>query len=326
MDRRKVLGLVAASAAACAAGPVWSKSAYPSQPIRLMVGFPPGGATDVLARLVALHLGTRLGQSVVVENQPGAGGLLATANVAKAKADGYTLLFASSTHAIYPALYSKVAFDPITSFHPVGFVATTPYVLVVHPSLPVKSMQELLEYARKHPGELNYAGSSPGTAQHLGWELIKRNAKVDMQYVPYKGTGDLIPDLRAGRLQAAIDNVAVMRPHIEEGALRAIAVTGKSASPVLPGVAPISAAGDGLGDFEAVGWFGMFGPAGMPADVSQVLGAELAAVMQMDEVRQRLLALGAQAQDGSSAALSRMLKREMQTWFPVIQSAGIKAN
>lgn len=326
MDRRKLLGLLASASAALAAGPAWSKAAYPSQPIRLMVGFPPGGATDVLARLVAQRVGARLGQSVVVDNQAGAGGLLATGNVAKAKADGYTLIFSSSTHAIYPALYSKVAFDPVTSFQPIGLVATTPYVLVVHPSLPVKTMQELLDYARKHPGELNYAGSSAGTAQHLGWELIKRAANVDMQYVPYKGSGDLLPDLRAGRLQAAIDNVAVMRPHIEDGSLRAIAVTGKAASAVLPGVPPISAVGGALADFEAVGWFGVFAPAGLPAQVSQVLATELAAVMQLPEVRERLLLIGAQAQDGSAGALRQMLDREVRTWTPIIQSAGIKVS
>ena len=325
MDRRQVLSLLATSSAAMMAGPTWAKSTYPAQPIRLIIGFPPGGATDVLGRLIAQHLGTRLNQSIVVENLPGASGMLATNNVAKAKADGYTLLFSSSTHATYPALYNKVAFDPVTSFDPLGFIATTPYVLVVHPSLPVKTMDELLEYARKHPGEINYAGSSPGTAQHLGWELIKRRAKVDMQYVPYKGTGDLLPDLRAGRLQAAIDNVAVMRPHIEEGALRAIAVTSKVESPVFPGVPPISAAGNGLDDFEAVGWFGLFGPTGLPPEVSHTLSTELAAVMQMDELKKRFLVLGAQAQDGSPAALTQMLKREIQTWTPVIKSAGIKA-
>jgi tripartite-type tricarboxylate transporter receptor subunit TctC len=330
MKRRQVLNLAASAAVASVgagvAAPAWAAGrTYPDQPIRLLVGFPPGGATDVLARMVAQRLGARLNQSIVVDNQAGASGLLAAGNAAKARPDGYTLLFSSSTHATYPALYAKVPFDPVSSFQPIGLVATTPYVLVVHPSLPVRSMDELLAYARQHPGQLNYAGSSPGTAQHLGWELLKRAANVDMQYVPYKGSSDLLPDLKAGRLQAAIDNVAVMRPHIEDGSLRAIAVTGKTASAVLPGVPPISAVGGDLRDFEAVGWFGVFAPVGLAPDITQALTGELVASMRSDELKNRLLVLGAQAQDGSADALRQLLAREVQTWTPVIRNAGIKA-
>lgn len=324
--RRDVLGLTIAGST-LVARPAWAQAKpYPTQPIRLLVGFPPGGATDVLARLVAQRLGTRLNQSFVVENQAGASGMLATGNAAKARPDGYTLLFASSTHAVYPALYSKVAFDPVASFEPIGFVATTPYALVVHPSLPVKSLQELLDYARANPGKLNYAGSSPGTAQHLGWELLKRMAKVDMQYVPYKGSSELLPDLKSGRLQAAIDNVAVIRPHIADGSLRAIAVTSRNASLVLPGVAPVSAAGGDVAGFEATGWFGLFAPAGLPADIAARLSQELAAVVQSDELRERLLVLGVQAQDGSASALRARLRQEIDTWTPLIRSAGIQAS
>jgi len=322
--KRRFLTACAAATLACLLGPAGAQTAdhYPDRPIRMVVGFPAGGATDVLARLVAQRLGTRLGQSVVVENQPGASGMIATNGVAKARKDGLTLLFASSTHAVYPDLYAKVDFDPVASFTPIGLVAATPYVMVVHPSLPVKSVAELIAYAKAHPGQVDYAGSSPGTAQHLGWELFKRVAQVDMQYIPYKGSSDLLPDLKTGRIQAAIDNVAVMRSHIEDGSLRGIAVTSSEPSAVLPGVPPISAT---LPGFQTIGWFGVFGPAGLPKPIADRLSAELRAVMGEQDVRDRLLGLGAEARDGSAEALRTLLASEVATWSQVIKDAGIKA-
>src|SRR5690606_8570056 len=253
------------------------------------------------------------------ENQPGASGLLATSNVAKAKPDGYTLLFSSSTHAIYPELYRNVAFDPVGSFTPVGLVATTPYVLVTHPSMPVKSVSELLEYAKKHPGEINYAGSSPGTAQHLGWELLKRMSETEMQYIPYKGSSEAIPDLATGRIQAAMDNVAVMRQHIESGSVRAIAVTSSEQSNVLPGVPTISESG--LAGFSAIGWFGIFAPGGTPQEVVDVVGEALQAVMRSDDVRSKLVTMGAESHSGRAEDLKTLLDSEVSTWRDIIKAA-----
>jgi tripartite-type tricarboxylate transporter receptor subunit TctC len=303
--------------------PAHAQAPYPQKPVRMIVGFPPGGTTDILARLIAEKLGGKLKQSVVVENQAGASGLIATGYVAKAPADGYTLLFSSSTHAIYPNLYKNVAFDPIKSFTPIGTVAATPYVLVVHKNLPVKNVAELLDYARKHPGEINYAGSSPGTAQHLSWELIKRMSKTDMQYIPYKGSADAFPDLRSGRLQAAIDNVAVMRANIDSGDVRPLAVTSKNPSSVLPGVPTI--APSGLPGFESTGWFGVFAPAGTPKDVVDTLSASLGDIMKSEDVKAKLLVLGAEPLSGSSEDLKNLLAREVKTWSEVIQSAHISA-
>jgi tripartite-type tricarboxylate transporter receptor subunit TctC len=184
----------------------WAQK-YPNTPIKLLVGTPPGGTTDIMARLVAQKMGDVLGQSFVIENKAGAGGLIATEAVAKGAADGYTLLMAPAQLATYKALYPATSLNAQQDLEPIGLVATTPYVMVVHPSLPVKTVPELLAYARANPGKLSLAGSTPGGAQHLSWELIKRHANVDMQYVPYRGTSALMPDLLAGRLQAGIDNI-----------------------------------------------------------------------------------------------------------------------
>ena len=296
---------------------------FPKQPIRLLVGFPAGGTTDVLARMVAEKLSAALKQPVVVENQPGASGMLATGNVAKARPDGYTLLFASSTHAIYKELYRNVRFDPVESFSPVGLVATTPYVMVVHPSLPVKTVAELISYAKKHPGQINYAGSSPGTAQHLGWERLKRMSGADMQYIPYKGSTDVVADLRTGRLQAAIDNVAVMRQHIQAGYVRALAVTSRKPSSVLPGVPTV--AESGLAGFEAVGWFGVFAPAGTPKAVLDTLSGNLQGAMRADGLRNQFATLGAEPQSGSAQDLKKLLADEIRVWSEIIRSANITA-
>lgn len=297
--------------------------AYPKQSIRLLVGFPAGGTTDVLARMVAEGLSTSLKQPVVVENHPGASGLIATGNVAKARPDGYTLLFASSTHAIYPKLYRNVSFDPIDSFTPIGLVATTPYVMVVHPSLPVRTVAEFIELAKDEPGQINYAGSSPGTAQHLGWELFKRMSVTDMQYIPYKGSSDALSDLRSGRVQAAIDNVAVMRQQIEGGHVRALAVTSRQPSNVLSGVPTI--ADSGVADFEAVGWFGVFAPQSISRDVADALSQSLQAIMQQGQLREKLVMLGAESQSGSPQDLQRLLSSEVRKWGDIIESANIGA-
>jgi len=296
--------------------------AYPAKSIRMIVGFPPGGTTDVIGRLVAAKLGERLGQQVVVENRPGASGMIGADAVAKAAPDGYTLLMSSSTHATYMSLYSRVPFDPVRDFEPVSFVGTTPYVMVVHPSLPVHSIADLVRYAKARPGQLNYAASTPGTAQHLAWELFKRSTGTDLTYVPYKGTGALMPDLLSGRLHAAIDNVAVMTQHVRNGALRGIAVTSPRRSPVLPELPTV--AESGVPGFQAIGWFGVFAPTGTPEPVIRTLSEKIASVLKQPEMLERMVELGAEAASGGQDDLRKLLANEMAVWGRVIRDAGVK--
>ncbi len=295
---------------------------YPNKSIRMIVGFPPGGTTDVIGRLVAAKLSERLGQPVVVENRPGASGMIGADAVAKAAPDGYTLLMSSSTHATYTSLYNKVPFDPVKDFEPVSFIGTTPYVMVVHPSLPVKSVADLLGYAKARPGQLNYAASTPGTAQHLAWELFKRSTGTDMTYIAYKGTGALMPDLLSGRLQAAIDNVAVMTQHVKNGTLRGIAVTSPKRSPLLPDLPTV--AESGVKGFQAIGWFGVFAPAGTPEPVIKSLSEKIAGVLKQPDVLERMAELGAEAASGGQDDLRKLLASEMLIWGKVIRDAGVK--
>ncbi|NML46168.1 tripartite tricarboxylate transporter substrate binding protein [Ramlibacter sp. G-1-2-2] len=294
---------------------------WPTKPVKLVVGFPPGGTTDVLARLVATRLGEKLGQQFIVDNRGGASGMIGTDAVAKAPADGYTLLFSSSTLATYQALYPKVPFDAARDFEPVATVAFTPYVMVVHPSLPVHSMQELVAYAKKNPGKVNYAASSPGGGQHLAWEMFKRSTQTDLVYVPYKGTGSLMPDLLSGTLQAGIDNVAVLTPYIKSGQLRALAVTSEQRSPLLPSVP--TAIESGFADYKVIGWFGVFAPAKTPPAITQKLAAAVNAVMNEKPMRERLAELGAEPQVGGPEAMRKLLASETAHWGKLIKDAGI---
>ena len=295
---------------------------YPTKAVRMIVGFPPGGTTDVIGRLVAAKLSERLGQQVVVENRPGASGMIGADAMAKAAPDGYTLLMSSSTHATYTSLYSKVPFDPVKDFEPVSFIGTTPYVMVVHPSLPVQSVADLVRLAKARPGKLNYAASTPGTAQHLSWELFKRSTGTDLAYIPYKGTGALMPDLLSGRLQAAIDNVAVMTQHVRSGALRGIAVTSPKRSPLLPELPTI--AESGVPGFQAIGWFGVFAPAGTPEPVVRALSDKIAGVLKQPDLLERMTELGAEAASGGQDDLRKLLANEMAVWGKVIREAGVK--
>jgi tripartite-type tricarboxylate transporter receptor subunit TctC len=315
-------GILAALGLALALSHPASAQTYPSKPIRMVVGFPAGGTTDVMGRLISQKLSERLGQQVVVDNRPGASGMIGADAVAKAAPDGYTLLMSSSTHATYAALYANAPFDAVKDFEPISFIGTTPYVMVVHPSLPVRTLPELLAYAKERPGQLNYAGSTPGTTQHLAWERYKRTVGADMVYVAYRGTGALMPDLLAGRLNAAIDNIAVMKQHIEGGTLRGIAITSATRSPLLPNLPTI--AESGVPGFEAIGWFGVYAPARTPQGVVQQLNQHLVAILKEPEFKARLVDLGAEPASGGQEDLRRLLDTEMAVWGKVIKEAGIK--
>jgi tripartite-type tricarboxylate transporter receptor subunit TctC len=297
---------------------------FPTTSIKLLVGTPPGGTTDIMARLMAQKMSDVLGQQVVVENKSGASGLIAAETVSKASPDGYTLLMAPAQLATYKALYPTTTLDAEKDLEPLGIVATTPYVMVVHPTLPVKTLPELIAYARANPGKLSLAGSTPGGAQHLSWELIKRRTNVDMQYVPYRGTGALMPDLLSGRLQAGIDNIAVLTPYVKSGQLRGIAVTSANKTALLPDLPPIALTGTtGMGDFQAIGWFGVFVASKVPPEVLAALRAAIRTVMAQADMRERLTNMGAEPQSGSSDEMRALLRREITVWTKVIQDSNI---
>ncbi len=297
---------------------------FPSKPIRMVVGFPPGGTTDIIARAVAAKLTERMGQQVIVDNRSGASGIIGADIVAKSRPDGYTLLMSSSTHGTNLNLYSKLPYDTVKDFTPIALVATTPYVLVVHPTMPVKSVAELITYIKARPGKFTFSSSSVGTAQHLAGELLKRSAGLDIQHVPYKGTGALMPDLLAGRINLAFENMAVMIPHIKSGALRPLAVTSAKRSQALPDLMTMLEAG--VPNFEVIGWFGVFSAGQTPAEIVGILNSQAAETMRDPEVRDSIVALGGEPHSGPPSDLRDLLAREIRVWGKVIRDAGIRAD
>jgi tripartite-type tricarboxylate transporter receptor subunit TctC len=295
---------------------------YPSRPVRLLVAFPPGGTTDLLARIIAQKLGPRLGQPVVVENKPSAGGIVGTESIAKSPPDGLNLLMVPSLHGTNLSLYSKLPYDSVKDFTPIALVATSPYALVMNPKVPAKNVPELIAYLKKHPGEVNMSASAVGSPQHLAGELFKRSAGVDVVLVPYKGSGAILPDLMAGRVSLAFENQAVVAPHIKSGALKALAVTSAERSALLPDVPTMVESG--VKDFVVIGWFGIMTAANTPADIVKRLNTEIRAVMQEPEVRQRLAGMGVTPLSGPPSELRDLLAREIDVWGNVIREANIR--
>lgn len=294
---------------------------YPTRPIRMVVGVVPGGATDMLARIIGAKLSERFSQQVVIDNRPGPSSIVGSEIVARSPPDGHTLLMSSSGLSIVGSLYKKVPFDPIKDFDPIAFVATTPYVFVVHPTLPVKSLSGLIDYAKAQPGKLTYAASTPGTTQHLGAELFQKMAGINMLYIPYKGSGAVLPDLLSGRLQVGLDNVLVVMQHVRRGAMRGLAVTSLKRSLVFPELPTVSEAA--VPDFEAIGWFGVFAPARTPPPIIKQLNAEIAAIMRLPDVNKRLVDQGAEPVSAPPEELKKLLARESAKWSKVIREVGI---
>ena len=298
---------------------------YPNHPIRLVVPFPAGGTTDILARDAAPKLTEVLGQPVVVDNRPGAGGNIGADLVAKSQPDGYTLLVGTvGTHAINPSLYAKMPYDHVKDFAPVVLVAGVPNVLVVNPSLPVNSVADLIKLAKSKPGSVNFASSGNGTSIHLSGELFKTMAGVDMTHVPYKGSAPALIDLVSGQVQVMFDNLPSSLPQIKAGKLRAIAVTSLKRSPALPDVPTISESG--LPGFEASSWFGLLAPAGTPPAVVTRLNAEVNKWLQSPEGREQLLAQGAQAAGGTPEQFVAHIRAETDKWAKVVKASGAKVD
>jgi len=300
--------------------------AYPTKPIRLVVPFPAGGATDLLARSLAQRLGQGLGQTVVVENKSGGGGSLGSAEAAKAAPDGYTLLIAtSSTHSIGPHLNPKLPYrttGPNSDFTPIAHVADATNVLLVPLDLPVKNVKELIAYAKARPGQLNYASSGNGTIVHLTTEAFKAQAGLYVTHIPYRGTALAIPDLVSNKVQMLFDSIVSGMPHVKDGKLKALAVTGSTRSGLAPELPTV--AESGLPGFVSTTWFGIYGPKGLPADVTAKLNAEFNKAMQSAEVRERMARLGADvAAANTPAQFAAMVQADSERWAAIIRERKI---
>jgi tripartite-type tricarboxylate transporter receptor subunit TctC len=295
---------------------------YPQRAIKMIVPFPPAGATDVVGRIVAQKLTERLGQSVVVENRPGAGGTIGSDLVAKSAPDGYTILMAtSSTHSIGPVL-QKLPYDPIRDFAAITHVANVPNVLVVSPKLPVANVKELIAYAKANPGKLNFASSGVGTIVHLNAELFKMLTGVDMVHVPYKGTALSIPDVANGNIAMLFDSLASVMPHVKAGNVRPLAVNAPQRSPLLPEVPTLAEAG--LPEFDRYTWFGMFAPAGTPPEVVRRLQTEVAAALKAPDLRERFDAVGAEPVGSTPEQFVERIRSDSVKWSEVIKAGNVK--
>ncbi len=321
MNIRHAMTAIAAAAAACAAFPAAAASTYPERPVRLVVGFPPGGAADILGRIAAQQLSERIGQQVVVDNRGGAGGLIATEIAVKANPDGYTLLFSSIPHVINPHLYKKVSYDAIRDFTPVVQFVAVPLMLASGPSLPAKNVKELIDYAKANPGKINYGSAGSGSSSHLAVELFKSMAGIRMEHIPYKGTGPLITDMFGGQIGLTIASAVPLAPHVRSGKLRGLAVTGPKRSAAFPELPAIAETVKG---YEVVNWFGIFAPAGTPSAIVRRVNAELNTALGNPELVKRLNSQGADAVGGSAEGFARVVKADFAKWAKVVKESGAK--
>ncbi len=299
--------------------------AFPDKPVRFVIGFTPGGPSDILARAVGQKLAERWGQQVVIENRPGAGGNLAAETVAKSAPDGYTwLLGNNSILATNQSLYRRLPYDPAKDFAPVALVAVQPNILVVHPAVQANSVAELVQLAKQNPGKLNYASSGAGAAAHLAGELFKTMAGLDIVHVPYKGAQPALTDLIAGQVQLMFATSASVIPYVKAGRLRALAVTTAQRSPSVPELPTISEAG--LAGFEATTWHGVVVPAATPGPLIQRLNDDLNSVLKEKELRERLAGLGAEVLTGTPRDFADYIAREIPKWSKVVRDSGARAD
>lgn len=296
---------------------------YPTQAIRVIVPVAPGGPTDILTRAVSPRLGEALGQQILVENRPGAGGGIAATAVARAAPDGYTLLLADMSFATGPSLYKPAQYSIKDQFTPVGLMAVASLVLVVHPSLPSKNVKEFVALARSQPGKLSY-GAAPGTPTHLGPEVLKESYGLDMVSVPYKGIAPALTDLVGGRLTFAMVGVSVAKPFLDSGKLRVLAVTGHKRAIALPDVLTFAEGGVPLAGMDSGSWWGLTAPAGVSREIVSKLNSALAKAISVPEVRDRLTAMNFDPSTGSPEAFGALIEKEAVKWARVIQRAGIK--
>lgn len=321
MRMKRFLFIVAVAVAAPLA---WGQT-YPAKPIKLVAPSTPGDAPDVIARLVADKLSVALGQTVVVENRPGAGGVVGSDAVAKAAPDGYTLIMGNAgSHGINAAVYSKLPYDIQRDFAPVSQVAIAPNVMVINPSVPANTVAEFISYAKSQPGKLSYASGGNGSSAHMSFELFKSMAGVDIQHIPYKGSSPALADVAGGQVVGFIGNMPPTVPLIKAGKLRALAVTTTTRSALMPELPTIAEAG--LPGFETVAWFGVLAPAGTPPEIVNRLSAEIGKIARSPEMREKLVAMGAEPVGGTPAEFKAVIDRDIAKWKPLAQKVGIKVD
>lgn len=318
-----LLALAASSVAAQKAAPAGSAVAggYPARPVRMVVGLAPGGATDIVARALSQRLSEKLGRSFVVDNRSGAGGTIATAIVAKAPADGYTLLAVSAGYSISAALYSELPYDPIKDLVPVSRLAESPFLLVVHPSLPVKDVKQLITVAKAKPGALNFAFAGNGSSGHLTGELFKSMAGIKTNDIPYKGAGPAMIDVLSGQADLMVANILSSLPHVRSGKLRALALTGGKRSAVIPELPTVSESG--LPGYAVASWYGVLAPKGTPADIVGKLNREINAAMNSLAMKEWLQHDGAEPVEETPEQFGRHIQMEIARWQKVVKQAGI---
>ena len=317
MQRRHLLSQSAAwLTTGLSASGAWAQAAYPHKPVRLVVPFPAGGATDLFARALSQKLGERLGGSLVIENRPGAGGAIGSDLVAKAAPDGYTLLLAtSSTHSIGPALGARLPYDTVRDFSPIAQVGNAPSVMLVPNSSPARNVKEWIELARKNPGKLNYASSGNGTIVQLTTELFKAQAGLFIVHIPYKGTALAIPDLVSGKLDVLFDSLPTGMPHVRDGRLRALGITTLKRSPLAPELPPIA---EVLPGYESTTWFGLYGPKGLPPELLQRINTAAGQTLADPEVKDKLQRMGIEAVTGTPQQLAAMVAADTAKWKKII--------
>jgi len=317
------LGLSTLVGAALAV-PFAAHAKYPDRPVRVIVGFPAGGSTDVVARIISKELTDGLGQSFVVENRPGAGSNIAAEQVARAEPDGYTLYFVAVTSAINQTLYPNLNFNLLKDFAPIGMGAQVPNILVVNPNLPVKTVQELVTYAKAHPGKLAFASSGSGTSIHMAGELFKIEAGIDALHIPYKGSAPALTDLIGGQVQFDFDNMPSAWPHVQTGKLRALAVTTQKRSPTAPDIPTMIESG--FPNFDVSSWFGLLAPAGTPPEVIKALNAVMVKAQDDPEVQARFTQLGAVGAKQTPEEFGAFVKAEVEKWAPVVKASGARVD
>jgi tripartite-type tricarboxylate transporter receptor subunit TctC len=324
VSERAAAALAAAVALACTAGVTHAQVTYPTKPVRLIVAFPPGGSTDIIARLVGQRLSERLGQQVIIDNRGGAGGTLGTEIAARANADGYTLTMGTtSTHVIAPAAYTKLKYDPIRDFEPITLVASTPYLLVLNPGVKANNLKEFIALAKSQPGKMNYASAGTGSTTHLAMEMLKSAAGIDVVHVPYNGNGPAGTAVLGGQVQALFGSMPAVLPHAKSGKVRPIAVGTPKRSPALPDVPTV--AESGYPGFEASLWLGFFAPKGTPIAIVNRLHAELVRIALSPDMKEQFERNGAEPlTNASSLDLRRLVQSELEKYSKVIKAANIK--
>ena len=322
------MALKRAAAAACLfpalafSDPASAQPAYPQKPIRMVVPFPAGGGTDILARLVGQKMSEALGQQIITENRPGAGGTIGTDVASKAPADGYTIIMVSGSHAINPGLYLKLPYDTVNDFAPISQLATSPGILVVHPALPVKTVRDLITLARAKPGQLNYASAGSGTPPHLAGELFKTMARVDIVHIPYKGNVPAFADMLAGQVSLSFPSMPSAVPHLKSGRLRALGVTTAKRSPAAPNIPTI--AESGLPGYESTSWYGMLAPARTPPAIVTRLHEVIVAVLASPDMKDKLGSQGLDPVGNTPQQFAAVIKSEITKWAKVVKASGAR--